>query len=281
VRIAPGSPAQLLLGMDATAEQIAAKEVEMGLDRPLLEQYWKYISDIFQGNFGTSLTYRTPVLPIILSKLPVTAKIAFATVFFGALVSIILGVIAGANRGKPIDFFVVAFALFGQAMATPWLAILLVYIFALKLNVLPSIGTGLGIPDYILPVATNVTIMTAGVVRLARSGMIDTLNEDYITATYAKGIRRSVVNWKYAFKNAMIPVVTLIGLQLGFFLAGVVVVETIFGMSGIGYLMYESVQSRDYPLLQSIVLICAFFIAVINFIVDIINASIDPRLTLE
>jgi peptide/nickel transport system permease protein len=124
-------------------------------------------------------------------------------------------------------------------------------------------------------------MMAAGVTRLARSGMIDTLNEDYITATYAKGIRRSIVNWRYAFKNAMIPVVTMIGLNLGLFLAGAVVVETVFSMSGIGFLLYESVNQRDYALMQSIVLITAFFIAIINLVVDIINASIDPRMVLE
>ncbi|MDR0825762.1 MAG: ABC transporter permease, partial [Mycoplasmataceae bacterium] len=266
VRIAPGSPAKLLLPDSATPEQVAAMEVKLGLDRPLIEQYFKYIIGVFHGDFGMSTSYRTPVLPIILARLPVTAKIAFGTVLFGAIISIVLGVVAGANRGKPIDFVAVAFALFGQSIATPWLAILLVYIFALKLNILPAIGAGQDIKYYILPIATNVMMMAAGITRLARSGMIDTLNEDYITATYAKGIRRSIVNWRYAFKNAMIPVVTMIGLNLGLFLAGAVVVETVFSMSGIGFLLYESVNQRDYALMQSIVLICAFFIAIINLI---------------
>jgi len=192
VHLAPGSPAKLLLPDVATDDQVAALEAELGLDRPLIEQYWAYMTGVFHGDFGYSTSYRSAVLPIMLARLPVTAKIAFGTVFFGALISIILGVVAGANRGKPVDFFAVAFALFGQSMATPWLAILLVYIFALKLNILPSIGAGNDLKYYILPVATNVMMMAAGVTRLARSGMIDTLNEDYITATYAKGIRRSI-----------------------------------------------------------------------------------------
>ena len=281
VRIAPGNPVLSLLPMEASDEQIAALEIKLGFDKPLPVQYIKYMSGVFRGDFGTSIYYRTSVLTLIMGKLPTTATIAFGTVLFGALISIVLGVIAGSNRGKPIDFFAVAFALIGQSMASPWLAILFIYIFALKLNLLPAIGTQSGIKDYILPIATNTTVMVAVVVRMARSGMINTLNEDYITVTYAKGIRRAVVNWKYGFKNAMLPVVTILGLQLGVFLAGVVVVETIFGMSGIGNLLYEAVMSRDYPLLQSIVLICAFFISMINLIVDIINASIDPRLVLE
>lgn len=281
IRLAPGNPAMMMLGFNASAEKIAAKEKELGLDKSLLTQYWIYISGILRGNFGKSTNYNVEVLPLILSKLPVTARIAFGSTILGALVSIVLGVIAGSHRGTPIDYFTVGFSLCGQAMSTPWLAILLVYVFALKLNWLPSVSTTGSFKDYILPVTTNVLIMSAGIVRLARSGMINTLSEDYITATYAKGVRRSVVNWKYAFKNALIPVVTMIGMQLGFFLSGVVVVENIFGLPGIGFLMYQSVQNRDYPLLQSLIILCAFFIASINFIVDIINAFIDPRIVLE
>jgi peptide/nickel transport system permease protein len=282
VRLAPGNPARLMLPELATDEQIAMMEAKLGLDKPLPVQYWVYISGVVQGDFGTSMTYKQPVLPIILQRLPVTAKLAFGTVLFGALIAIILGVIAGANRGKVVDFLAVAFALIGQALATPWLAVLLVYIFAIKLNILPAIGSaGGGIRDYILPVTTNVTITAAAITRIARSGMVDTLSEDYITATYAKGIRTGVVHWKYAFKNAMIPVVTIIGLNLGHFLAGSVIVETVFGMTGIGFLLADAVFSRDYPMIQSLVLISAIFIAIINLIVDIINAKIDPRLTLE
>jgi peptide/nickel transport system permease protein len=279
--MAPGSPAQLMLPDIATDEQVAMMEVKLGLDKPLPVQYWVYMSGIFQGDFGMSTIYKQPVLPIILERLPVTAKIAFGTILLGSLIAIFLGVVAGANRGKPVDFFAVAFALIGQSMATPWLAVLFVYIFALKLGWLPAIGSGDDLKFYILPVLTNVTMMASGITRIARSGMANTLSEDYITATYAKGIRRSVVNWKYAFKNAMIPVVTMIGLNLGMFLAGAVIVETVFGMTGIGFLLAEAVATRDYAMIQSLLLVSAFFIAIINLIVDLINAKIDPRLALE
>jgi peptide/nickel transport system permease protein len=280
VRMAPGSPARLMLPEIATDEQVAMMETKLGLNKPLPVQYWMYVTDIFQGDFGTSTVYRQPVLPIIIERLPVTAKIAFGTVLFGALISIFLGVIAGARRGKPIDFIAVAFALLGQSMATPWLAVLLVYIFSIKLGWLPSLAASDDLKYYILPVATNVTMMAAGITRIARSGMADTLSEDYITATYAKGIRRSVVEWKYAFKNAMIPVVTMLGLNLGLFLAGAVIVEKVFGLPGIGFLLAEAVSTRDYAMIQSLVLISAFFIAIINLIVDVINAKIDPRMAL-
>jgi peptide/nickel transport system permease protein len=281
VRLAPGSPARLMLPDTATDEQVAMMETKLGLDKPLPVQYWVYISGLFKGDFGTSTSYKQPVLPIILQRLPVTAKIAFGTIIFGCLIAILLGVIAGANRAKPVDFFAVFFALIGQSMATPWLAVLLIYIFAIKLKLLPAIGTGGGFIYFILPVLTGVVSVAAGITRIARSGMANTLSEDYITATYAKGIRRSVVNWKYAFKNAMIPVVTTAGINLGSFLAGAVIVETVFGMAGIGYLLYQAINTRDYAMVQSLLLISAFFIAIINLIVDLINAKIDPRLALE
>ncbi|SHI04177.1 peptide/nickel transport system permease protein [Sporobacter termitidis DSM 10068] len=281
VRIAPGNPARLMLPQTATDEQVAMMETKLGLDKPLPVQYWVYITGIFKGDFGTSTSYHQPVLPIILQRLPVTAKIAFGTVFFGCLIAILLGVIAGANRGKPVDFFAVFFALIGQSLATPWLAVLLVYIFGIKLKILPAIGTGSGLKYFILPVLTGVVTVAAGITRIARSGMASTLSEDYITATYAKGIRRSVVNWKYAFKNAMIPVVTTAGINLGSFLAGAVIVETVFGMAGIGFLLCDAVNTRDYAMVQSLLLVSAFFITFINLIVDLINARIDPRMSLE
>jgi ABC-type dipeptide/oligopeptide/nickel transport system permease component len=280
VRIAPGSPARLMLPEEASEEQIALKEIELGLDKPLPVQFWVYISGIFRGDFGMSTIYRQPVLPIIIARLPNTARIAFSTIFFGCLAAILLGVVAAANRGKLLDFCSVFFALFGQSMATPWLAVLNVYIFSLILGWLPAIGSG-DLKHMVLPVLTLGFAVAAGLTRIARSGMVDTLNEDYITATYAKGIRRSVVYWKYAFKNAMIPVVTSVGINLGGFLAGTVIVETVFGMAGIGQLLAQSVEQRDYAMVQSLMLISAFFIAFINLTVDIINSWIDPRLSLK
>jgi ABC-type dipeptide/oligopeptide/nickel transport system permease component len=280
VRIAPGSPARLMLPEEASEEQIRLKEIELGLDRPLPVQFWSYISGLFRGDFGMSTIYRQPVLPIIVQRLPNSARIAFSTVFFGCLMAILLGVVAAANRGKALDFFSVFFALFGQSMATPWLAVLNIYIFALKLGWFPAIGSG-GLRYMVLPVLTLGFAVAAGLTRIARSGMVNTLSEDYITATYAKGIRRSVVYWKYAFKNAMIPVVTSVGINLGSFLAGTVIVETVFGMAGIGQLMAQSVEQRDYAMVQSLLLVSAFFITFINLVVDIINSWIDPRISLQ
>jgi peptide/nickel transport system permease protein len=206
--------------------------------------------------------------------------LAFGTVLLGCLLSIPLGIIAGANRGKVIDLFAMFFALLGQSMAPVWLGVLNIYIFAVQLGWLPAMGTG-GLRYLILPVLTMGYPMAAGITRVARSGMVDTLSEDYITATYAKGISRFEVNTKYALRNAMIPVSTLIGINLGIYLAGSVVVETVFSWSGIGQLLNQSVNSRDYAMVQALLLMSALIFTVINFVVDIINAFIDPRLSLR
>jgi peptide/nickel transport system permease protein len=280
IRMAPGSPARLMLPDAATEEQIALMEVKLGLDKPLPVQYWIYMSNVFRGDFGMSITYKQPAGRIIADRLPFTLQLAAGTVLIGCLLSIPLGIIAGSNRGKPIDFFAMLFALLGQSMAPVWLAVLNMFIFSVKLGWLPAIGSG-GIKYLILPVLTLGYPMAAGITRVARSGMIDTLSEDYITATYAKGMKRPVVLWKYAFKNAMIPVVTLVGINLGLYLAGSVVTETVFSWTGIGQLLYNSVTNRDYVMVQSLLLISAFMFTIINLIVDIINSWIDPRLSLE
>lgn len=186
---------------------------------------------------------------------------------------------AGSNKGSIIDFITMFFALLGQSMATVWLAVLLIFVFSVKLGWLPAIGTG-SIKNMILPVLTLAYPMAAETTRMGRSGMIDTLGEDYITATYAKGIKPFVVNWKYAFKNAVCPVITLIGIKLGTYLGGTIVVESIFSWPGIGQLLVTAIGQRDYALVQSLLLVNAAMFAIVNLIVDIINSFVDPRISL-
>ena len=279
VRMAPGSPAMLYLPSEATPEMIAATEARLGLDKPLYEQFWNYVKNLVQGDLGMSSSYNQPVLRIILQRLPNTLMLAGGTVLIGCLLSIPLGIIAGTHRGKPIDFFAMLFALLGQSMSSMWLGVLLIYFFAVRLGWLPAMGTG-GLRFLILPVLSLGYPMAAGITRIARSGMADTLQEDYITATYAKGIGRFKVYTKYALRNAMIPVSTMIGLNLGIFLAGSVVVETVFAWNGIGSLLNQSVNARDYNMVQALLLISAFMFTLINLVVDIINSYIDHRLTL-
>ena len=274
IRLAPGNPALLMVPDGSSEEVIAAMEEKLGLNDPLPVQYFRYISGILRGDLGDSTQYRVPVINIVKERLPNTAVLALVSVFVGLCIAIPLGIFAGARRGTFADFFAMFTALLGQSLSPVWLSVLLMLIFANWLNVLPSSGMD-SWKNLILPVATLAYPMAAQITRVGRSGMIDTLSEDYITATYAKGISNLEVNWKYAFKNALIPIVTLVGITMGSFLSGTVIVETVFGWTGIGQLMTQSVGVRDYAMVQSLILISA------NMLVDIINSFIDPRMTLS
>lgn len=280
IRLAPGNPALLMVPDGSSDEVIRAMEEKLGLHVPLYVQYFRYISDILHGDLGQSTQYQVPVAKIVADRLPNTALLAVASVVVGLLISIPLGIVAGSHRGTGVDFFAMFVALLGQSFSPVWLSVFLMLVFANVLGLLPAMGMG-SWKNLILPVATLAYPMAAQITRVARSGIIDTLSEDYITATYAKGISRFEVNWKYALKNALIPIVTLVGITIGSFLSGTVIVETVFGWSGIGQLMQQSVNVRDYAMVQSLILISASLIAIINMIVDIINSFIDPRMTLS
>ena len=279
MRIAPGSPASLLLPDDATQEQVKQLEIELGLDRPLPVQFWDYLSDILRGDLGTSIIYRRPITELISSRISNTAILALGTVVAGCLLAIPLGIVAGSRRGKGIDLFCMLFALLGQSMSSMLLGVLGIFFFSVKLGWLPAMGTG-SFKHLILPILSMGYPMAAGLTRVARSGMIDALGEDYITATYAKGVSSYKIYTKYALRNAIIPVVTMIGLTLGFQLSGAVVTENVFGWAGLGSLLSVAVTSRDYPVVQSMILISAVIFVVINLLVDIVNSFIDPRLKL-
>jgi peptide/nickel transport system permease protein len=280
VRLAPGSPALLMLSEYASDAEIAAMEARMGLDKPIYEQFIVYMKGIAQGDWGTSITYKQPVLKIIFSRLPITIRLSWTTLLFGALMALPLGIFAGANRGKSAEFGCMFFALLGQSMSSMWLGVLLIYIFSVKLPWLPALGTG-GIKYMILPVFTMAYPMAASLTRVARSGMVDTLSEDYITATYAKGMSSFSVYSKYALRNAIIPVSTMLGLNLAGSLSGAVVVEALFSWAGIGSLMNAAVNNRDYAMVQAVLIISAFMFCIVNFLMDIVNSMIDPRLTLN
>ena len=280
IRLAPGNPALLMVPDGSSEEVIAAMEEKLGLKDPLYVQYFRYITGVLKGDLGESTQYRVPVINIVKDRLPNTALLALASVIAGLCIVIPLGIFAGSHRGTAADFFAMFVALLGQSFSPVWLSIFLMMMFANWLGILPAMGMG-SWKNLILPVATLAYPMAAQITRVGRSGMIDTLSEDYITATYAKGISRAEVNWKYAFKNALIPIVTLLGITMGSFLSGTVIVETVFGWSGIGQLMQQSVGVRDYAMVQSLILISASLIAIINMIVDIINSFIDPRMTLS
>ena len=280
IRIAPGNPAMLVLPDGAPQEVVKAMEIKLGLDQPLPVQYLKYMGGILQGDFGTSIIYKIPVRNLIMQRIPATFKLTIVTMCVCLLISIPLGIIAGSRQGSILDFLATMFALLGQSMSTVWMGILVIYIFSVKLNLFPAMGYG-DWRHFILPACTLGYPVAAQVTRMGRSGMIDVLQEDYITATYAKGISKIAVYTKYAFKNALIPIVTIVGMQIGTYLAGAVVVETIFAWPGFGQLIFQAIGTRDYPLVQSCLLVSAALFAIVNMLVDILNSFIDPRITLR
>lgn len=280
IRIAPGNPAMMVLPDGASQEAIKAMEVKLGLDQPMVVQYFRYIGGVLKGDLGTSIIYKLPVKDLIFQRLPATFKLTIITMLVCLLISIPLGIVAGSRQGTIVDFLATMFALLGQSMSTVWMGILVIYIFAVKLKWFPAMGYGTW-KTFILPAMTLGYPVAAQVTRMGRSGIIDVLKEDYITATYAKGISRAVVYTKYAFKNALIPIVTIVGMQIGIYLAGAVVVETIFAWPGFGQLIFQAVGTRDYPLVQSCLLVSAALFAIVNMLVDIVNSFIDPRITLQ
>lgn len=280
LRLAPGNPALMLLPDDATDEEIATMEEYLGLDKPILVQYVIYIGNLLQGDFGTSLQYKQPCLEVIMNRFPRTAELALAGVAMSLVLAVPLGVVAGVKQGSGIDLFCMFFAMVGQSLSAIVLGLLLVVVFSVNLNWLPANGTG-GLEYLILPALTIALPNAATTTRMARSGMVDVLKEDYILATYARGISRPVVYMKYALKNALIPVITLVGMSIANYMGGAVITENIFNWPGIGTLTKSAITFRDYPLVQTLLLIIATTIAVMNLLVDILNSVVDPRISLK
>ncbi|MGE5613217.1 MAG: ABC transporter permease [Bacillota bacterium] len=280
LHLAPGSPARILLPQGATDEQVRAKEIEMGLDRPLVEQYLDYLGDLLRGDLGTSYSFNKQNAQLIGERLPLTVKLTLLAVLVSISISIPLGVLGGIKRGSAIDFGAMTFALLGQSMSPVWIGIVLILCFSVWLKWLPSMGPG-GLSHMILPAITLGTPMAALVTRMIRAGMIDVMQEDYITAIYARGVSRGKVLFKYALKNVLIPVITIVGIQIGTFLGGAIVTEQVFNLPGIGMLCLQAINNRDFPLVQSLMIVISALFVMVNLLVDIIYTFIDPRIRLE
>jgi len=279
LHLAPGDPVYLLVADGSPDEVLEAMRQKVGLDKPLYEQYWIFISGVLKGDLGESLFFQQKNLKIILQHLGPTAILTFSAVFVSLAISIPLGVFAGLKKGSMLDFFSMFLALLGQSMSPVWLGILLMYLFSIKLQWLPPFGYG-SVKHLILPAITLGAPLAALITRMTRSGMVDVLQEDYILAMRAKGVPEKKINFRYALKNVLIPVVTIVGIQIGTFLGGAVVTETIFGWPGVGRLAVSAIMSRDFPLVQGIILIVSALFVLINTVVDILYTFIDPRMKL-
>ncbi|MFT5144096.1 MAG: peptide/nickel transport system permease protein [Rhodothermales bacterium] len=272
-----GDPATLMIGEHWTAEQVAAFRDYMGFDRPLLVQYVEYLGRILQGDFGVSVRQQVPVTQLILERFPATAELTLAAFAIIIVVAIPVGVLSAVRRNSPADRIAMGGALLAQSVPTFWLGILFILVFGVTLRWLPISGRGSPL-HLILPAITLATFSTARIARLVRSSMLDVLSHDYIRTARAKGLPPWKVNYGHALRNALIPVVTLLGLELGSLLGGALVTETVFAYPGIGRLTIQAIQARDLPLVQGVITFGAMLFVIANLLVDLSYSYLDPRI---
>ena len=272
-----GDPVLLMVPMEATLEQIEQLREELGFNDPLLVQYYRFLMGAIRGDFGISLSYFQPALGLVLERIPFTMELAFWAILFAITLGVPLGVLAAVKKDTFIDFFARVTAILGQSIPGFWLGLMLILLFSVKLRWLPPYGRGT-FSQSVMPIITVGTFSMAAITRLTRSAMLNILGMDYIRTARAKGLPQKVVLYKHALRNALLPIVTMVGLQMGQLLGGVVITESVFALPGLGRLALKAIYARDYPLVQAVVFISALVFVVINLVVDIIYSIIDPRI---
>ncbi|VAX25788.1 Dipeptide transport system permease protein DppB (TC 3.A.1.5.2) [hydrothermal vent metagenome] len=277
IHLTPGDPVEIMLGETAAPALKEELREELGLNKPLLEQYFIFIARLFKGDLGKSIYTRKPVAQSIRERYGATAELALSSMLLAILIAVPLGVIAAYKKNTMVDQGAMAASLLGVSMPSFWIGPLLILLFAIELQWLPASGKD-GIESLVLPSVTLGAAMAAILSRLTRSTMIESLNEDYIITAKAKGLSERATLFKHALANALLPVVTVAGLQLGALLGGAIITETIFAWPGIGRLTIQAINARDYPLTQGCVLTIALSYVFINLIVDILYSVIDPRI---
>ncbi|MGJ3239919.1 MAG: ABC transporter permease, partial [Anaerolineae bacterium] len=295
-----GDPTYLYVSDRASDEEIARTRASLGFDRPITEQYLSFVTGMLRGDFGTSLRSRTPALPQVLERLPATIELTLFAMIIAITIAIPIGIIAALRRGTPVDGGVMIFAIIGQSMPNFWLGIMLILFVGLQLRWLPISGhvpviqpildgqtaqAIANIPEalrhLIMPGVTIAVFSLSRNARLVRSAMLEVLGQDYIRTARAKGLTQRVVIIKHAFRNALIPVITMLGLEFGFLLSGVVVVETVFSWPGLGRLVFNAINQRDIPLVQTAVVIFSLLFVGLNFVVDMLYFVLNPRIRLN
>jgi ABC-type dipeptide/oligopeptide/nickel transport system permease component len=279
IHIVPGDPVEQMLGEGAAPGEVAQLRHSLDLDKPLLQQYGHYLKGLAHGDLGQSLKYQAPVRRIIFDRYPATLQLAFLALFVCAAIAIPAGILAAHGRGSAADRAVGLFTLFGLAIPNFALGPLLILLFSIELGLLPVSGRN-GALSYILPAATLGAALAAILTRMVRGAMLEELSSDYVRTARAKGLGTAAVLFRHAFRNALIPVITILGLQFGTLLAGTIVTETIFSWPGIGRLTVQAISSRDYPLLQGCILVISVSYVLVNLLTDLLYSFIDPRVRL-
>ena len=286
--IVPGDPVYAILGSDITREQYEKQYLLMELDKPMLVRYWHWVEKIVQGDMGLSYKYTKPVMDLLRQRLPVTMYLGGISLIISVFLGIILGTLCGINRGRTVDNVLTVLANIGSVVPGFWLAVVGMYIFSIKLSWLPSYGfsfptagVGLSIKQTIMPVVCLSVGAVASLTRQMRSGMLEVIRQDYIRTARAKGLKESQVIVRHAIKNAIIPVVTLLGMNLRGIVSGAVTIETVYAINGTGSLLVNSIVGRDYPVIQACVLIISVVVVLSNLLVDICYGYLDPRIRLQ
>lgn len=286
-RLTPGDPVRQIVGPDAPQQRVDEVRTELGLDRPVVQQYFQFMKGAVTGDLGDSLRTRQPVMTELAARFPLTLQLTMAAIVVAVAVGVPLGVISATKKDSVLDKLSTLVALFGASMPLFWIAIMAILFFSVNLRWLPTAGndgpiwTPDGFRSFILPAVTLALSPIALIMRLTRSSMLEVLNREYVTVARAKGMRERRVIVGHAMRNALLPVVTFIGLVFGALLGGAVVTETIFSLPGLGRLVVTAINQRDYPIIQGAVLMLAVIFTLINFFVDLLYAVIDPRIRYE
>jgi len=279
IRLAPGDPAQVMLGTTATAEDIAELRARLGLDQPLPVQYGRYLLQVARLDLGESLRLDQPTTAAIAERVPQTARLTILAMAIAVLLSFPMGIAAALAGGRAIDRAISLLSLLGQSAPNFWVGIMLILVFARELRILPSGGAETW-QHVVLPATTLALPLVGILTRLIRSGLLDVLHEDYIRTAYAKGLARRPVVTRHALVNMLIPVVTVMGLQLGHLLGGAVIVESVFAWPGVGRLLVEAIGDRDYPLVQAAIIFITSGFVLVNLLVDLSYGWLNPRIRL-
>ena len=277
MQLASGDPARMILGELATQEQVDELRDEMGLNDPILIQYGRYVLGCLQGDFGTSYVKSRSVTSEVLSRFPNTIKLAVVSLLLTVILSVPLGIIAAVKQNTPLDSGIMVFSLIGISMPVFWLGLLLMIVFSLQLRLFPVSYDG-SLASYVLPAACLVFPNMSTVTRTTRSSMLETIRQDYVRTAQAKGCSRRTTIYKHAFCNALIPTITVVGIQMGQLMGGSVLVEQIFAWPGLGRLMIDSINSRDTPMVLGCVILLTIACSVLNLLVDLCYALVDPRI---
>jgi peptide/nickel transport system permease protein len=275
-----GDPALVLLPPDASAEAVEKFRQSMGFNDPFFVQYGRFLLGALRGDFGQSIRHGEPAFDLVMERMPATFELSGAALAIALCLAIPAGIVSAVRRNTVIDYFSTVVALLGQSMPTFWLGIMLILLFSVQLNLLPSSGRG-GWQHMLLPAITLGLFTTARITRLTRSGMLEVLSQDYIRTARAKGVANPPVVWKHALKNAAIPIVTIVGIELGTLLGGSVITETIFAWPGVGRLSVQAIYNRDYPVVQAAVFTLSATFVLVNLIVDMLYTYLDPRIRLR